>query len=417
MLSSFLLENYVKPSAEELKLATLCIDYLNLPAFVHPPTVELVLSGDYAFMDYAVIHWSHHLEAGVTLKTDEDEQLVEQLTESLESFINQHWTSPSTSLAMGKRQSEKLQCFETLPFYDQLEQIVASTKKQLKFFGNMKREEIALDLVQIVQNVRDVLESIVTGTIDPDMQEVINERYGSNLFKCSRFSCRFFTTGFPSAAEREKHTSKHERPFRCSEEKCVRYTVGFASAAEREKHMRENHSTAAIQAEEFPTEQEVQRSIPNHSSETGQNQDLQLNHDEASTGHRTMVEMEQPEAESESEPEMLQQVPRPKRPRQTEFKCPQCPRIYKKRYNLNSHLQTHAIERPHVCTYCSKQFTRLSDHTRHIKTHTGVKDFVCHGTLENGNTWGCGRSFARAETLRKHHESRVGQACIQLLQQ
>ncbi|KAI1121431.1 putative zinc finger protein [Nemania abortiva] len=416
----FLLEeNYVNAPAEELKLATLCIDYLNLPTCVrslainedYKPTQEQVLNGDYAFMDYAVIYWLRHLEAGVTLGTEGSGNYLEQLAESLEIFIGHHWTSPKAALSLAKRHSEKLQFFRASSSYDRLEKVVASTRKQLKFFGNMKKDEIALDLSDIVANVRSVLEEIASGAMNTAVQQMVNKRYGDNLFKCPRFSCQFFTEGFSSAAERQKHIGKHERPFQCSEENCAWYTFGFASEPEREKHVRESHFTTAIQDEEgYPTDQDVDRSILNSHPVPVEDHSMGDVGAVANQDHES-----DPEPESEHE---IQQLPRQKRPRQTEFECPHCHIVYKKRYNLQSHLRTHVTEQSHVCDFCGKAFARSSDHTRHLKTHTGVKEHVCHGFLANGNPWGCGKSFARAETLRKHHESRLGQSCIRpLLQQ
>ncbi|KAI1147252.1 putative zinc finger protein [Nemania diffusa] len=422
----FLVEkNYVDAPATELKLATLCIDYLNLPAFIRPPTVdqmssrdgwpseERILNGEYGFMDYAIIYWLQHLEAGVAIKTDEEKELMELIAESLEIFVNHHWASPKTILPLAKGSSEKLQFFKTLAKYDRLEQAVASTRRQLKCFGKMKEDEIALDLVRIVGSVRHVLEAMLAssamGTCD---QEKLIERYGEKHFKCPRFSCQFFTDGFATAAERDKHISQHERPFRCSEEKCTGYAFGFASAAECEKHVRETHFTAATRDEEFLTDQDVQRSMLNTQ--------LVANEIQSITDSEPVV-IQQPELELESGPEteheLQQLMPRRKRQRQTEFKCQYCDMVYRKRYNWQSHLRIHEIERLHVCDLCGKEFARSSDHTRHLKTHTGDKEHVCRGVLQNGNTWGCGRMFSRAETLRKHHESRVGQACIQPLQQ
>src|SRR5436190_13752773 len=149
---SFLVdESHVIPAAEEIKLATLCIDYLKLPAFVDLATENMVLNGDYGFMDYAVLYWIRHLEAGI-LQADNHE-LMKQLAESLEIFIDSHWSSPTATFVVSKRNSERLQFFRAFPFYDKLEQTVVSTRKQLRFFGKMK-EEVALDLVDIVGNVR-----------------------------------------------------------------------------------------------------------------------------------------------------------------------------------------------------------------------------------------------------------------------
>src|SRR5204863_9988975 len=137
---------------------------------------------DYGFMDYAVLYWIRHLEAGI-LQADNHE-LMKQLAESLEIFIDSHWSSPTATFVVSKRNSERLQFFRAFPFYDKLEQTVVSTRKQLRFFGKMKKEEVALDLVDIVGNVRKVLERIVSSPMEPSVQQGIEEKYGSNLFKC-----------------------------------------------------------------------------------------------------------------------------------------------------------------------------------------------------------------------------------------
>lgn len=346
------------------------------------------------------------------------------LAESLEIFIEQHWNSPTAEFTLAKRHSDKISYFRALPFYDRLEQAVASTKRQLKHFGKMREEEIALNLVDTVCKVRKALENIISDEQEPTIQQAIKDRYGSNLFKCPRFSCQFFTIGFPSADERDVHISKHERPFRCSDEKCVGYTFGFSSIAEREKHMKENHLERIVQDEEFPTEEDVERSIVNHqvAADMIQVPDPQAQTDSigdtttAVTEQGESVSESEAESEAESEPEP-QYRPREKRVRQTEFKCKHCGVIYKKRYNLQSHLLTHESTRSHVCSVCRKGFARFGDLRRHMSTHTGQRRFICSGTLNNGTTWGCGKSFARADTLSKHHESRVGRACIQLLRQ
>ncbi|ETS77389.1 hypothetical protein PFICI_11263 [Pestalotiopsis fici W106-1] len=409
-------EGYVEPSSEELNLAILCIDYLNLPAFILPPTKEGVLNGDYGFMDYAALFWLRHMEVGIALKDGEKEEVMEDLSESLEILIDRHWNSPTIQLTLAKRHSDKLQHFRELPFYDQLEQAVASTKQQLKKFGNTKMEENALNLARMVCDVRRILES----TINDDSQHIdrtfIEERYGTNIYKCPRFSCQFFTVGFISAAERDKHISKHERPFRCTDETCVGYTFGFSTTVEREKHMRENHSEGTVQDEEFPTEQDVYRSILDQQNAAERRKSPDPPNRDDGTGDATTAASEEALSEAESEVEPQYQ-PRLKRPRQTEFKCPYCKIVYRKRYNLSSHLLSHASQRSHVCEVCGLGFARPNDLKRHKNTHTGDKSFVCGGFLRNGASWGCGRSFARGDTLDKHYESKVGRACIQPLLQ
>lgn len=345
-------------------------------------------------MDYAVLYWIRHLEAGV-VQADDHDHLMKQLAESLEVFIDLHWSFPTATFVVSKRNSERLQFFRALPFYDKLERTVASTKRQLRFFGKMKKEEIALNLVDIVGDVRKVLERIVSSPMEASVQQGIEQKYGSNLFKCPRFSCRFFTTGFPSADERDKHVGKHDRPFRCTDETCTGFVFGFTSAVEREKHMKETHSTAAVQDQEFPTDQDVQHSMQNKTMEE----------------QATADPIESSESEPEAEPQRLPPQKRFKRARQNEFKCEHCSKVYTKRYNLKSHLLTHATDRPYKCNDCGIGFARLSDHTRHMSKHTGEKGYVCRGVLQNGDHWGCGKSFSRADILSSHHNSKIGRAC------
>ncbi|KAI0968627.1 putative zinc finger protein [Xylaria arbuscula] len=396
-------DRYVDAPTQELQLATLCIDYLNLPVCIAAPTNVRILNGDYAFLDYAVIHWLHHLEAGVTLLRKEREQLMEhrdmeQLAESLEVFVGHHWNSPGVSLSLANSKKEKINCFSGLPFYPQFEQAVASTKRQLKYFGrNLKKEEIALDLSDLVANFRAELERLIMEYVDPMGKEIFHEKYGRNLFKCPRFSCEYFNTGFSSAPERDRHVNRHERPFRCSYENCPSYIWGFSHKDKLEKHLKNNHfivQETRAGDDEFPTDEDMQRSIV--INQPGDN------------------ETQTPEAiddNSISDPEIeLPLVPPQKRQRQpqTEFICEDCGKVFKRKYNLKSHLQTHNVEGSYVCEHCNLRFKRENDLNRHYKRHTGERQHKCHG---------CGKSYARADTLRQHWESRVGQACSRLQHQ
>lgn len=387
---------HIDPAAEEIKLASLCIDYLNLPAFLNPPTERGVLNGDYVFMDYAVLYWIRHLEAGA-VRAEGKDQLMKDLAESLEIFVGLHWASPPATLEVSDRIHKRLQFFQDLSFYDKLAQTVVSARKQLRCFGSTKHDEIALDLADIVQNVRGILERMLSSQIE--LQPEVARKYGNNLFKCPRFSCHFFPVGFPSADERDKHIQRHDRPFRCTIETCPGFVIGFTSATDREKHVKEIHSSITAEDEEFPTDQEVQRSI-----------DKSMPENDVPTSTNPIESSESSESETEA---IHQHVPRPKRQRQTQFVCEHCSKVFGKRYNWQSHLRTHSIEQPCKCPECEVGFARLSDMRRHMKTsHMNARRYHCGGVLRNGDSWGCGKSFSRADILRKHHTSRVGRACL-----
>jgi len=99
------------------------------------------------------------------------------------------------------------------------------------------------------------------------------------------------------------------------------------------------------------------------------------------------------------------------------FQCTLCPKKFTRAYNLRSHLRTHTDERPFVCTVCGKAFARQHDRKRHEGLHSGEKKFVCKGELNSrpGESWGCGRRFARADALGRHFRSEAGRVCIKPL--
>ncbi|KZF25797.1 hypothetical protein L228DRAFT_83934 [Xylona heveae TC161] len=97
------------------------------------------------------------------------------------------------------------------------------------------------------------------------------------------------------------------------------------------------------------------------------------------------------------------------------FQCHLCPKRFTRAYNLRSHLRTHTDERPFICSTCGKAFARQHDRKRHESLHSGEKRFVCKGELQSGNSWGCGRKFARADALGRHFRSEAGRICIRPL--
>lgn len=63
---------------------------------------------------------------------------------------------------------------------------------------------------------------------------------------------------------------------------------------------------------------------------------------------------------------------------------------------------------------CPERFTRKPDCDRHERGH-GDEKFTCVGPLQDGGTWGCRASFARADKLADHLRSRTGQKCLRPL--
>ncbi|KAG5752941.1 hypothetical protein H9Q72_010384 [Fusarium xylarioides] len=407
---AFLIDNsrYIDIVAKELELACLCIDYLDLPAFADQPTAERILNGDYGFLDYAVLNWTRHLEAGI-LELDGHDDEIGELSESLETFIRMHWIKPTVRLPISGGTQKRLKCFESLDFYDQLEQSVVSWKKQLRRFEGVKPGEVALDLSSLVLSVRKVLEHIVTSSSDSSTQKKVKDKYGNMVFKCPRLTCQFFIIGFFTQNERDEHLDKHTRPFRCTDEGCRGSIFGFASIRERDKHIRDIHPEEASHDREFPTDEEVARSMRNDTVTEETTAALE----QAPPPLPEQEPLSESESESVLEPEREEQGQSRSRERgkPRQFKCPHCPNVYRKKFNLTSHLKSHTNERPFECDQCTKAFARPSDLVRHEETHQ-EKQYLCRGVLSNGATWGCGKAFARADTLKAHHKSEAGRRCI-----
>lgn len=77
------------------------------------------------------------------------------------------------------------------------------------------------------------------------------------------------------------------------------------------------------------------------------------------------------------------------------FECmyPNCNKVFKRRYNIRSHIQTHLEDRPYVCDFegCDKAFVRNHDLVRHKKSHA-EKTYACP----------CGKKFNREDALIVH---------------
>jgi uncharacterized Zn-finger protein len=104
-----------------------------------------------------------------------------------------------------------------------------------------------------------------------------------------------------------------------------------------------------------------------------------------------------------------------KRVRITEWTCQPCNRVFKKKFNYTSHMHTHTGDRPFKCSQCDYSSARRNDYRRHMGTHSSEREHVCQGLLKNGDRWGCGKSFNRADILSQHHRSNVGRECVRPL--
>jgi hypothetical protein len=389
----------------ELELAMLCMSYMTFPSFEIPISTSDVLHGDFGFLDYAVLNWLRHLEAGIKLADQDHTTILHDCQETLEVFIDRCWNIPSVTFKITQRTLEIFNVFSESPKFHRIKQSVASMRKLQRHFGEMRPREHSLNLARLVAAVRDQIEAVAV-TPSSEITKSIEERYGNDVYKCPRFSCRYFTDGFRSRDEQKKHWDRHERPFRCKDdEQCPGYQIGFATEPQLAKHMYTAHPDAQQRSHQFPTEAEVTQSMEAIVLEPELPPEPML----IEVPEPMLIEV--PEPESESEPEVAAIVqPRAehreaKRPKtKVSYSCTHCPRIFTKKWNWQSHLATHEGGEQLSCNTCGQKCARMSDLTRHMRVkHSGGKSFTCGG---------CHKSFNRRDILQSHLRSKKGQACF-----
>lgn len=369
-------------------------------------------------MEYAILHWLRHLEAGMSSASPDQDNSCQSLTESLEVLVEQYWNEPtdsgaSMSKSVFKRTRDLLQHFSHCQSFSRIQLALVLTDKELKHFGDVRPEKAALNFAGVVKAVRSCVETYVLQSSDPDAAGALTSKYGRNLFKCPRFSCNYFTEGFSSPEERDKHVERHERPARCTDEHCRGSQIGFATQAQLDRHLKENHPDMTERNHNFPTDEEIIDSMREASPES-----------EAAIEHEPQVvpQLQQPLAipDPAAPPASEEAEPQPAQPRDTvkrqrtkqDYKCAHCDRTFNKKYNWESHLQTHGNNQRLQCPYCKETCARQSDLLRHVKLHNPGSAVTCGGVLSDGRRWGCGVNFARADTLRTHYKSKRGRRCL-----
>ncbi|KAE8443985.1 hypothetical protein EG329_001209 [Mollisiaceae sp. DMI_Dod_QoI] len=302
--------------AEEIRLATLCVDYLNLPCFTHPLRFsnEAVLGGNYGFMEYAILNWVRHLEAGLSSRSIPAE-LIKGLFKSFETLLENHWNKPTIEVKIPKRTRDILDIFQNSPRHKNIQQAIASMQEQVKRFGNIRLGECALNFTKVVAGIRTQLETVISDSADKPIDVELELKYG--------------------------------------------FIIDFATESQLARHIKEIHSASTDLGHSFPTEEEVNQSLKEYSPEASPEPE-EVEH----------VIVEEPEPDPEPEPETqaydvarLQQYSRPAKRTKTlkVYTCSYYNKTFTKRYNWKSHLETQTPSQPFTCSTCGTTCTRESD--------------------------------------------------------
>ena len=358
----------VREEDVNFSLSVLCLSYLTLPQFdqrLKDDDIGVdIRNGSHAFYDYASACWAMHLESAISKNRSEDR--LTELCETLETFIESHWSWSAKELQIPKKIEKTLVFLKSSARINEISQALAWYHKQTGIHGSGPTEDDALDLGQITTKSRAVLEQMKSRPFSDSEMREMQQLYGSNWFKCSRINCYFYHHGFSTLNQREIHDSKHDRPFLCYVIGCHVTSFGCTTIKDLYKHLFEYHGIDMSDGPEFPNPRKRR----------------------------------------------ISDTPTPN---EASFHCDRCNRQFTRRYTLKTHIKRihHGI-RPFVCALCGADFPVKWDCQRHENEQHGEKRYICQGTLNDGSAWGCMSSFNRADGLANHLRGDSGK-CIQPL--
>lgn len=277
---------------------------------------SLTRQGYYAFQDYALAKWGHHLEAVIRAGPNKlNRNSVENFSRALAQFASVYHKELSISADAEERISrarEECREFANCDSYEELVTIWAHySHHQLAHFKERNKSSLPT-LRASLKHTRAILETFGTQNKTEDGLEEIKKRYGEFLFKCDRFTCDYFYEGFETKEARDNHLRRHDRPYHCPIPGCSVVAFGFSTNKDREKHIRQYHP-----------------------DETSESRFIQM--------PRELVE-------------------------DARFPCPDCGQTFTRKANRDAHVRSHYGERPYVCDVCpNKAFTRSNDLRRHVR--------------------------------------------------
>ncbi|RYP68514.1 hypothetical protein DL769_005502 [Monosporascus sp. CRB-8-3] len=244
----------VKPVEADHELAMLSVAYLCFPDInsrLESSAVETaLLAGSYSFYEYAIACWVLHLLSWLSGSAEEEirdqEEQIRDLAESLEVFLDLHYSDSGGKHTVSKTMHDKLQALNIFEFYDSLAQAVVSSRKQLTINRKEACDAESLAFSSITAQIRSIFERVIAKGLSPELKTTLKKYYGANLFKCSRINCQYFYRGFTKREDRDRHVDRHDRAYTCSFEGCPTATFGCISKKDLEKHMLDSSKRAEV---------------------------------------------------------------------------------------------------------------------------------------------------------------------------
>lgn len=266
MLHSYLiLSDYIQPFEEEQKIAALCLRYLTFKCF-DPELYEdeiqaYLLSGSYAFLDYAVLHWADHVES--VMQNQNLKNLDTQLDfgPAIEAFCNTYGGDVGNEDTSQDINTEShYGGFQDAKYFETTVRLLANERKSRK--NNLSPMALG-QLGKMVAKIRTKLERLAHSNLNEDLKLKLRDYYGENWYKCPYSTCSHFHEGFSFISQRDDHVNRHDRPFLCTEIACPAGNFGFGSDSDLKRHMKVYHPSPPkdiemdLTADEMSVENEI----------------------------------------------------------------------------------------------------------------------------------------------------------------
>lgn len=396
-----------------MSISYLCFDDFS-PSRTDAQIHNTLVQGRYGFFEYAVTFWAFHLISAAK----ESPETISSLKDPLRTFLANHDRQIPTKARIPLKLQALLEPFSNTPYHIGMIHTVIWARKQLLINHSADLDKERLDLAATTRRIRSVLQQMLKSDITLAERQALEQYYGKSLFKCPKSFCQFFSKGFNTEADLEKHIDRHDRPYLCGVEGCYVSVLGCIDQKSLDSHIRQSHgflkdSEDCPQVADLAPDGDSESPSPSPAPEPEPEPQPE---DEPEVNHLPPVPQQQPSVTRESgrrgKRSRREPITRParvvKHPRK--FQCPDCSSSFTRATNLRAHRRAHANERPFFCTVCNECFVRQNDKKRHERIHS-VPMYICGGQLEDGRTWGCGQRFGRKDAMEAHFRTEIGERC------
>jgi hypothetical protein len=198
-----------------------------------------MLNGHFAFQDYAVAKWFHHVNAFISTGKDllqgapnASEHLL-GISRAIDDFLDRY-SDENFHDSVVNECMENCKVFEHTDFYEDL---VALTSHIYTFQkkGFDARHKVSIKSLQtVLERNRKLLEEDHSKLSSSELETFRQFYDDERRFKCTQITCIYFSEGFKSAKSRKQHLNLHLRPFRCEVPDCLG-AEGFTNSKDLEK--------------------------------------------------------------------------------------------------------------------------------------------------------------------------------------